>query len=435
MDIGGLLNTRTAAAAQAHLRRQLQQSIQMDGGVAYDLSHSQGPTMVHHQQHYMDYANGMGYAPLGQHHNNHQLYAQNFIPRHDSQNALADDNFWAMRPKNEAAPKAFACCTCQKGFARRSDLVRHERIHSGIRPHACDHPSCGKQFIQRSALTVHARVHTGEKPHICERCGKPFSDSSSLARHRNIHSGKRHYKCPYADCQKTFTRRTTLTRHQIYHTGVIEQAAPETNARLSTTQPQTQPIYGSTFGSSRNFAASPADRTLSASPNSELPPMTNGMQRQASDYGYLPQTHTLPPHMRSDFQQTPSRSTPFMNGHSLRHHTSAPQQRPPTTSHPPSFGPPQPLEPPSNGTGSGSASPHLGALGWGSPSTETLPASSAMDNYAYPEPAYGGHTMYYPGSSIRRPQSTEHEEYGNRTRHTHIWHTTCQSPRTGALYL
>lgn len=51
-------------------------------------------------------------------------------------------------------------------------LTEAERIHSGIRPHACDHPGCGKQFIQRSALTVHARVHTGEKPHMCERCGK-----------------------------------------------------------------------------------------------------------------------------------------------------------------------------------------------------------------------------------------------------------------------
>ena len=271
---------------------------------------------------------------------------------------------------------------------------------------------------------------------------QPFSDSSSLARHRRIHSGKRPYKCPYADCQKTFTRRTTLTRHQNHHTGTVEEAQAATEARLATLGPSANRTQRAPKSENDEFSTnatpmstpSPGGQRIgSMSPNSDMAPLNNmqhNMQRQMQE-PYLPYMNnsSLPAHLRNEYAQhhVPSQNAPMQpNQQAYMGHQQS-QQAPRPTSHPQGYGPPQILEPPANpqsAGGSTGGSPHMSNAGWGSPSHgNNMPSPNSQANgYMYPDPEYGnvGH-MYYPNSNLRRPQSTEPDQYESKPRLNELW--------------
>ncbi len=203
----------------------------------------------------------------------------------------------------------------------------------------------------------------------------------------------------------------------------MEEAAAATAAALASRPPTLTQQTSSEGGNYTDTASaastpSPGRRNSSLSPSSEAARMPN-MNRPSVDYSYL-NSGPLPHHLRHDLQPSSLRSSPSIGSPTLSAYGGgAPpgpgQHRPSLTSHPAMYGPPPVLEPPTHAehrhSGSSGSSPHLSSVGWQSP----VPGmgSPARDSYAYPEPpfAQAAPHLYYPNSNLRRPQSTEPDQY------------------------
>ena len=83
--------------------------------------------------------------------------------------------------------KQFVCDECSKGFAQRSGLRVHMRLHNGIRPYSC--ADCDRSFSDNSVYVRHRRTHTHERPYVCSECGYRFTQSGNLLRHRRKQHG------------------------------------------------------------------------------------------------------------------------------------------------------------------------------------------------------------------------------------------------------
>jgi len=162
---------------------------------------------------------------------------------HKCGQVFSNANKYRIHQKVHAKKKeeAVCCPECGKKCANRTNLRSHMYLHTGERPHLCQH--CGEGFIQRYSLEVHMTSHhldvIKDDPTVvlyeCDKCGDKFYNRFQFQRHlstRCSHSaesktsrtpdrfigaiGEKPYAC--GKCTKRFRLKASLIIHDSVHT-------------------------------------------------------------------------------------------------------------------------------------------------------------------------------------------------------------------------
>ncbi|KAI8442063.1 hypothetical protein MSG28_005702 [Choristoneura fumiferana] len=127
------------------------------------------------------------------------------------------DNYKSHKAIHNPSLRAHRCRTCGERFSYRSTLNKHRRTHESVptKRFPCAFEGCDKDYSAAWMLKNHMeRDHEKLMPYKCDKkdCGKSFYKQSDLVKHERFHSGARPYSCDI--CHRAFPQISHLKRHE-----------------------------------------------------------------------------------------------------------------------------------------------------------------------------------------------------------------------------
>ncbi|KAL3842136.1 hypothetical protein ACJMK2_020184 [Sinanodonta woodiana] len=106
--------------------------------------------------------------------------------------------------------KPFTCDICGKECFTKFQLRDHKLVHFEETPFVCEH--CGSGFKSRTSLNSHVfHRHSSVRRHQCNQCPKTFKTRTQLLVHDRTHSGEKPFHCP--QCHYKSTTRGNMRLH------------------------------------------------------------------------------------------------------------------------------------------------------------------------------------------------------------------------------
>lgn len=127
-------------------------------------------------------------------------------------------------------PTQHICKECGHSVQYKSQLITHQRSHTGERPYACNFECdtgkiCNKRFLISSHLKNHMLIHTGGEIYKCNVCGYGTVFKHNLTHHIMTHLEIKPFRCNFYNedgkiCKKSFITYYKLKIHMLKHKNI-----------------------------------------------------------------------------------------------------------------------------------------------------------------------------------------------------------------------